>query len=98
MSGLRQEYSPEYYTIQLVVSSSLAGVDNFIKKHNIEDTAHFHATKRQGKRIYIVALGDYKDYATATAALHNLPASLLNVRAFVQKIDTLQDSYITVDD
>lgn len=88
---------PEHYTIQLVVSSSLPGVEKFIKKHDIFDTAQFHATKRHEKLIYIVAFGDYVDHAAATTALRNLPASLSDVSAFVQKLSMLQDNYVAVD-
>jgi TPR repeat protein len=88
--------SPEHYTIQLVVSSSLLGVEEFIKKHGMVGTAQFHATKRQEKLIYIVTFGDYLDHAMATTALQDLPASLSEVSAFVQKISILQDSYVAV--
>jgi len=87
---------PEHYTIQLVVSSSFSGVDNFIKKYNIMDTAQFHATRSQGKLVYIVTSGVYVDREAATAALLRLPTSLRDANAFVQTVGTLQDGYVAV--
>jgi TPR repeat protein len=85
--------SPDHFTLQLGVYSSLATIRQLIEKYDIADRAQFHATLKSDRRVYVLTCGDYRSHAEATAAAWTLRRSYPNIDLFVQRISKLQLSY-----
>ncbi len=74
------------YTIQLVMSSSSAGVESFIDQYSLRGQARRYEILREGERAHVVALGEYVDHAAASRALAALPATLKALKPFVRRL------------
>ena len=86
---------PHHYTIQMVLSSSIDGVKEFIQIHGLQNSAHYHATMRDNRLVYIVTSGTYANHASATRALSALPEGVREIGVFVQRIENLQTQFIS---
>jgi TPR repeat protein len=84
---------PDHYTIQLVLSSSIDRIRQFVEKNTLQGSARYYATLREGELVHILILGDYADHDEASSARDALPEGLINMNPFIQKIENLQDSY-----
>lgn len=84
---------PDHYTIQLVLSSSIDRIQQFIEKHALQGSARYYATLREGELVHTVILGDYANHDEAFSARDALPESLRKTNPFIQKIKNLQDNY-----
>jgi TPR repeat protein len=84
---------PDHYTIQLVLSSSIDRIRQFVEKHALQGSARDYATLREGELVHILILGDYADHDEAASARDALPEGLTKKNPFIQKIGNLQDSY-----
>ena len=84
---------PDHYTIQLVLSSSIDRIRQFIEKHALQGLARYYATLREGELVHILILGDYADHDEASSARDALPEALRKKNPFIQRIKNLQDSY-----
>jgi len=84
---------PDHYTIQLVLSSSIDRIEQFIEKYELQGSARYYATLREGELVHTVILGDYANHDEASSARDALPESLRKTNPFIQKIKNLQDNY-----
>ena len=84
---------PDHYTIQLVLSSSIDRIRQFIEKHALQSLARYYATLREGELVHILILGDYADHDEASSARDALPDGLRKKNPLIQRIKDLQDSY-----
>jgi TPR repeat protein len=84
---------PDHYTIQLVLSSSIDRIQQFIEKHALQGSARYYATLREGELIHTVILGDYASHDEASTARDALPERLRKTNPFIQEIKNLQENY-----
>lgn len=83
----------DHYTLQMGFSSSLPGIKGLIERYAITDAAHYFATMREGKLVYLLIYGDFASHAEATAAAIAMRRRSPEIDLFVQRIDNLQASY-----
>lgn len=72
------------YTIQLVVTSSQAQADAFIKQHKLGKNASVHQRSVNKRLFYVVTYGQFETKEAATAALHTLPKSVESLHPWVR--------------
>ena len=81
------------YTLQLLGASNQVSIQEFIRKHAIEQKAHSFKTKRQGKDWYVVVYGDYSSSQEAKKAANAMPSSLKNahVQPWVREVSAVHE-------
>lgn len=84
------QQNPQHYTLQLIGSSRIASVENFIAKHNIEKDAHIFSTIRKGKPWFSVIYKSYSSLKQAKRAADSLPDSLKKIKPWIRTFDHIR--------
>lgn len=80
-----------YYTIQLLSSSNLDAVKDLAQKHKIADKSSIFPIRRNGKLLYSLVYGSFKDKKSAAKAFKRLPKALSKNRMWARKIDEVKE-------
>lgn len=83
------EIPADYYAVQLVAMSTRAGAERFMAEHGLED-AIITPVESGGRIMHALIYGIYPDRAAARAAVQSRPASLLHIRPWVRRFDSLR--------
>lgn len=78
------------FTLQLVASSSKAGIDGFLQQYKAVDIRVFRRVRAQ-KTWYVATTGLYPDKRTATNAIKNLPAKLAKQKPWAKSLAQVHD-------
>ena len=84
------QQNPKHYTLQLIGSSRIASVENFITKHNIEKDAHIFSTIRKGKPWFSVIYKSYNSLKQAKQAAESLPDSLKKIKPWIRTFEHIR--------
>jgi len=79
-----------YYTIQLLSSSNLEAVKDLTKKYKIADKSSIVTIQRNGKRLYSLVYGSFRDKKGATKAYKKLPKALSKNKLWARKISDVK--------
>lgn len=80
------------YTLQLLGASKESSIQQFVKKHALEEKSYAFHTKREGKDWYAVVYGNYASASEAKQAAKNLSQTLKssNVQPWVREVSAVQ--------
>ncbi len=84
-----KQQNPEYYTLQLMVLSSVDSVKKLLKQYPLlKKTAKYFPIRKNGKRQYVVVTGSYQTRDKAKKARQKLPGQLK--KAWIRSFKILQ--------
>ncbi len=83
--------NPASYTLQLIALSSKAGVDDYIKKFNLQSESVYFKTIRNNKLLYVLLYGHYLDKAKALEAGENLSAKITGSKPWVRRFSAVHE-------
>lgn len=78
------------YTVQLMASNQLSDVKDFIAAHNLQGSAKYYETQRNGQPWYMLTYGQFNTEKQAEKALNNLPNNVKKQGAWVKSDSTMQ--------
>jgi len=90
---IRQQ-KPDHYTLQLFALSSEQNINNYIKKYGIESQAAYFKTLRDGKTLYVLVYGSYKDKSSASQAAGQLVKTLKQAKPWARKFSIIHGMMI----
>ncbi|MEX3074356.1 SPOR domain-containing protein [Vibrio alginolyticus] len=82
--------SPRAYTVQLAAMTSMADVQAFLDKHQLNDKVRIYPTLRSDKEWYIVTYRDYPTIQQARDAVETLPGSLKSLGPWAKSLSQVQ--------
>lgn len=85
-----QEQDKTRYTIQLLVSSELASIENYIERHDLGRIAHYVPTRRNGSSQYTLVTGSYGSHTEALRSIRQLPHEVQQEGPFVKAFTKLR--------
>ncbi len=84
-----KQQNPDYYTLQLMVLSSVDSVKKLLKQYPVlKKTAKYFAIRKNGKQQYVVVTGSYQSRDKAKKARQTLPGKLK--KAWIRSFKILQ--------
>ncbi len=85
-----QTLSPRAYTVQLAAMTSMADVQVFLDKHQLNNKVRIYPTLRSGTEWYIVTYRDYPTIQQARDAVETLPGSLKSLGPWAKSLGQVQ--------
>jgi DamX protein len=80
------------YTLQILGSSSLQRVQDYIEQHDLGSQARYFLTKHQGKDWYVVVYGAYQNATEARQAINKLPANVRQQGPWARQVASVQQA------
>jgi len=88
--------TPESYTLQLMGSHNMEGLQSFVRKYHLEGEMAVFSSRYREKTWYVLTLGIYQTSAEAQVALDKLPANLRQTsKPWVRSLRSVQQSIIS---
>lgn len=81
-----------YYTIQLLASTSKNDVMQYSKTHGLEKKATYYRSKKNGKDLYVLVYGLYKTRIEAQAEVAKLPSELRVKNPWVKSVGSIKSA------
>ncbi|ANB02113.1 AAA family ATPase [Ectothiorhodospira sp. BSL-9] len=81
-----------HYTVQLLVSSSESGVQNFVQDTDLPGDVAWFRMRRDGRDLYGVVFGSYPGASAARSAIAALPADIRRNEPFIRSFGAVQDA------
>jgi TPR repeat protein len=78
------------YTIQVLASSSEAGINKVVNQHRGFGPFGYYTKNKQGQRLYVLVQGVYSDAESAKRAVAALPADLQKNKPYPVRIGKLR--------
>ncbi len=93
-SGLKDEawiwtQNPADYTVQLIALSSEDGVKDYIKRYKLQSEAVYFKTIRNGKALFVLLYGQYRDKKQATQEGDNLALKVKDSKPWVRSFSAI---------
>ena len=82
--------SSDHYTIQIIATSNEAALQRFINKHNLQDSAVYYRTRRNGGNWFTLIQGSFKSLSLAKNAIKELASSLQLEEPWIKPIADIQ--------
>ncbi len=86
---LRQQ-NPQHFTLQLLAGRDRDTIEDFIRQHDLVDSAVYFRTRRGGRDWYALVYNSYSNKADALAALNKLPAAWRKYRPWMRSFASIQ--------
>jgi len=81
-----------HYTLQIMASSKIATIQNFVKSHHLGFAAKTYQTTAHGNPLYVLVYGNYPTRAAAQAAKSRLPANVQTMHPWVRSFGEIQQA------
>ncbi len=79
-----------YYTLQLASSTNQKLIEKYYNENQLQGTAGYYVTQRQGEEWYSLVYGAYPTALEANAAIASLPKDLRKWSPWVRKLKDIQ--------
>ncbi|MCW8931175.1 MAG: SPOR domain-containing protein [Gammaproteobacteria bacterium] len=83
--------NPADYTVQLIALSSKQGVENYIKKFQIQSEAVYFKTIRNNTLLYVLLYGHFNDKESAVKAGERLSSKIKGSKPWVRSFSTIHE-------
>lgn len=83
------ELPADFYTVQIIATSSMEALESFTKEHGLRDSLSARV-EANGNFYYVLLLGAYETLSDARAAAASRPESLMSIEPWVRKLGSLQ--------
>lgn len=82
--------SSDHYTIQIIATSNEATLQRFINEHNLQDSAVYYRTQRNGGNWFTLIQGNFKSLSLAKNAIKKLVLPLQLEEPWIKPIAGIQ--------
>ncbi len=82
--------NPQYFTIQIVGSSSKTQLEAFVMDNDIKDEVAYYRREDKGKAWYSLLYGSYKEHSSASKAAQQLKSSLPISAPWIRRFGDIQ--------
>ncbi|MCG5515326.1 MULTISPECIES: AAA family ATPase [unclassified Ectothiorhodospira] len=87
-----RDQNPTHYTVQLLVSSSETGVQDFAQDADLPGDVAWFRMRRDGQDMYALVFGSYPGATAARSAITALPADIRRNQPFIRSFGAVQDA------
>ena len=81
-----------HYTLQIMASSQMVTIQNFVKSHHLGFAAKTYQTTARDNPLYVLIYGNYPTRAAAQAAKSHLPTNVQAMHPWVRSFGDIQQA------
>lgn len=83
-------YPAEGYVLQLMGNHHLGVIQNFVKRHHLEDQTHYYLASFHNSPWYMLVYGKYDTVSEAHAAIKALPEELKHMQPWIKPVHAIK--------